>query len=85
MERLISGSLPRANAREGLPVQILHDEEIDAVLLPDVMERADVRVGQRGYGAGLALETLPGGRVVGQVRGRTLIATVRSRRVSRAR
>ena len=69
LERLVERELaPRETGGEGLPVQILHDEEIDAVLLPDVEQRADVRVRQRRDGAGLALETLAGGRVAGQVR-----------------
>jgi hypothetical protein len=54
--------------REGLPVQILHHEVIGAVLLTDVVECADVRVGQRRDCTRFTLEPLPGGRVVGQLR-----------------
>ena len=46
LERLIEWQLATGQAgRECLPVQVLHDEEIRPVLLPDVVERADVRVG----------------------------------------
>jgi hypothetical protein len=44
-----------------------------------------VRVGQRRDCTRFTLEPLPGGRVVGQLRREHLEATVRSRRVSRAR
>ena len=37
--------------------QVLHDDEGAAVLLADVINRADVRVIQSGSGPGLALET----------------------------
>ena len=39
-----------------LPVEILHDQEVDPVLGADVMERANVRVVQAGDGLRLALE-----------------------------
>jgi hypothetical protein len=69
LERLIEGQLATSQTgRECLPVQLLHDEEIGAVLLPDVEERADVRMREGRNGAGVALEPLPGGRVPGQVR-----------------
>ena len=44
--------------REALPFEQLHDEEVDAVLAADVMERADVRVGERGDRPGFPLEAL---------------------------
>ena len=68
-----------------LPFEVLHDEVVDAVLLTHIMERADMRVIQRRDGAGFALEAFA--ETAGRRRrasGRTLIATVRSRRVSRA-
>ena len=43
---------------ERLAVEVLHDEELEAVLLPDVVERADVRMVEPRDGAGLALEAL---------------------------
>jgi hypothetical protein len=42
--------------RVGLPFQVLHNKEVDAVLLADVMERADVGMIQRGDGAGFAFK-----------------------------
>ena len=76
---------PQQTVRKRLAGQVLHHQEIDTVLFPDVMERADVRVRQariarasrrnRAWRCGLA--TMSGGR--------TLIATARSSRVSRAR
>ena len=74
---------PRA---ERLAVEILHHQELDAVLLADVVERADVRMVEPRDGARLALEPLPAVGLCGRSRGgSTLIATVRPRRVSRAR
>ena len=39
-------------------LQVLHHQEVDPVLAPDVMERANVRVVQAGDGLRLALEPL---------------------------
>ena len=50
------------------PVQVLHDQEVGAVLIPDIEQRADVRVRQRGDSSCLALEALPRGKISGQVR-----------------
>ena len=44
--------------RQRLAGQIFHDQEIDAVLVADVIQRADVRMGQPRDRAGLALESL---------------------------
>ena len=53
--------------------------------LADVVERADVRVVELRDRPRLALEALRGtSRIAASASGRTLIATVRSRRVSRA-
>ena len=41
-----------------LALQMLHDQEVDPVLVPHVVERADVRVVQAGDGLGFALEPL---------------------------
>ncbi len=43
---------------QGLPFQVLHDEEGRAFPLADVMQGADVGMVQGGGGAGLALEAL---------------------------
>ena len=53
----------RAAARRGrpaqrLPFEILEHEEVDAVLMPDVVQRADVRMIERRDRARLALEAL---------------------------
>jgi hypothetical protein len=42
---------------QGLTLQVLHDQEVDAVLMANVVEHADVRMIQGGNGPGLALET----------------------------
>ena len=58
-------------AGQRLPVEILHDQEVDAVLAADVEDRADVGMRQRGDRLGLALEPLLqigiGGDVLGQI------------------
>ena len=41
-----------------LPFQVLHHQEVNAILLSDVIERADVRMIQTGDGAGFSLESL---------------------------
>ena len=48
---------------ERLAVEQLHHEVVHAVLVADVVNGADVRVVQRGDGAGLALEPAPAIRV----------------------
>jgi hypothetical protein len=40
-----------------LAVQVLHDEERHAVLLPDIVKRADVRMADAPDGSGLAPES----------------------------
>jgi hypothetical protein len=44
--------------RQRLAVEVFHDEKIDAGLLPDVVDGADMRMIQRGNGPSLALEPL---------------------------
>ena len=63
---------PHYSARQGLCVQILHDQEVDPVLVADVVERANVRVVQAGDGLRLALEPLFQIRVRGDVLGEDL-------------
>ena len=72
LERLIQWQRPLLQPlRQRLPVEILHNQEVDPVLAPDVEEGADVRVVQGGDGAGLALEPLfqigIGGDVLGEI------------------
>ena len=71
---------------ERLAFEVLHDQECRCPsCFADVVQRADVRMIERGDRARLALEALAQLRVRRRLAGRTLIATVRSRRVSRAR
>ena len=51
-----------------LALEILHDQEVNPVLAADVMERADVRMIQRGDGARLTLEALASLGIVGDLR-----------------
>ena len=68
--------------RERLSLDVLHDDEIDTVLLADIVERADVRVIELRDRLGLTLEACLALWALGEVLGRTLMATVRSSRVS---
>jgi hypothetical protein len=43
---------------QGLPFQVLHHQEIGALLVADVIQRADVRMVERGNGLRLALKAL---------------------------
>ncbi len=52
---------------QGFPFQVLHHQEIDAVLLADIVQGANMRIVQAGDGACLALETLAGFSVRRQV------------------
>ena len=53
-------------------LQILHGDEGAAVLLADVVNRADVRVIQGGRGSGLALESIQRLRVASEFVGQEL-------------
>jgi hypothetical protein len=57
-------------------------DDARAVVSADVVQRADVRVGELRDGAGFAIEPIAELRIRGEVALRTLIATVRSSRVS---
>jgi hypothetical protein len=64
LEGLVERELPTNEARcECFPVHVLHDEKVRAVLLTDVVECADVRVGQRRDRTGFAFEPLTGGGI----------------------
>ena len=62
-ERVVDGLGPgqgRRFGQEGIeprPLQILHDEEVEAPVLADEVDLGDVGVAQAGLGARLALET----------------------------
>ena len=66
------------------PFQMLHHHEVDAVLLADIEEDADVRMIQRRDGTRLTLEPLPEVFASAMCDGSTFTATVRLSRVSRA-
>ena len=55
-----------------LSFQVFHDDEINAVLPADVVQRADVGMIQAGNNFGLALEALTAGRIVGEMRRKNL-------------
>ena len=57
---------------ESLAFEILHDQEVGAVLRADVVKRADIRMLQRGNGFGLALHALLQFRVSGEMRRQNL-------------
>jgi hypothetical protein len=57
---------------EGLPLEVLHHEVGEPLVAPHVVQGADVRVGQRRDGAGLALEALTQARVPGDLGGEHL-------------
>ena len=42
--------------RQGLSLQVLHHQEVDAVLVADIVQRTNVRMIQRSNGSGFALE-----------------------------
>lgn len=67
-----------------LASQVLHDDVADVVLRADVIKRTDVGVTQRRDGARFTIETLFRFRILRDVGAEDLMATLRSRRVSRA-
>ena len=84
-QRLLERERPLHEAvRERLAFEEFHDEVLDAVLIADVVERADVGVGELRDRLRLPLEPLARFREEERCAGSTLIATVLSSRVSRA-
>ncbi len=68
LQGLLEGQRALGETRgEGFAFQALHDQEVDAVLMSDVVEDTDVRMIQAGDGARFALETLPRVGIVRQV------------------
>src|SRR5262245_38939121 len=51
---------------------MFQDKKVSAVLMPDVVERADVRMVQRRDRSRLALESFAQGRIAADVRGQDL-------------
>ena len=62
--------LSRNSLLQGLPVETLHRNELLAVLLPDFVDGADVRVVQARCGIGLPLEAAKCLRVSGYIIGK---------------
>ncbi len=84
-QRLLERERPlHEPVRERLAFEVLHDQVLDAVLIADVVERADVRMGELRDRLRLPLEALAASADEDRCGGRTLMATVRSSRVSRA-
>ena len=76
-------ALARAHRLSSVSLQELHDEKRGARVLADVEERADVRMGEFRDVRASRSKRSRNWWVGGQRLGSTLIATVRSRRVSR--
>jgi len=70
---------------EAFPFEEFGDQKRSAVMLADVVEGEDVRMAQSGDGPGFLLEPAEALRIGGKDVGRTLTATSRPRRASRAR
>jgi hypothetical protein len=64
-------SLP-AHIGERFPLQEFEHQIVDAAVLADVEQRADVGIGQFGDRLGLAVEPRAEGRIAGQRRGQDL-------------
>ena len=58
--------------RQRHALHVFHDNEVNPILPPNVVQRADVRMIQAGYGFGLALETLTTAHIVGEMRRKNL-------------
>jgi hypothetical protein len=69
-EHLFHWQRPLGQARgQCCSLQVLHHEEVDAVLMADVAEDRDMRMIQAGDGTRFALEPLAQVRLVGEMRG----------------
>jgi hypothetical protein len=68
IDRYINGQRITADMLlQGLPLQKLHDDETPSLLLPDVVDGADVGVVHRGSGAGLTYVAIDMLRVPGDL------------------
>ena len=84
-QRLVERERPFLEPRgQRLALEMRHDKEERAIDAADIVDAADVRMVQRGDGARLALEAGRRSESPADSLGRTLMATVRSSRVSRA-
>jgi hypothetical protein len=68
-----------------ISLDVFHDQEIDSVVMADVVKEADVRMVERGDRLRFSRELLAEVDSPGDAVPRTLMATVRFSRVSRAR
>ena len=69
LQRLIERQRPLREAiRERLTFEVLQHQKLHALLVPDVVEGADMRMIERGHGARLALEPLAEEGIAGDVR-----------------
>src|SRR4029079_659655 len=64
--------LGRYRPAERVAVQILHDQEVNAILMADIVQGADVRMIQPGDRTSFLLEALARLRIIGHVRGQDL-------------
>ena len=71
--------------RERLAFEILENQVVELSVAADVVDGTDVRIVQRGNRARFLLEALPRFRIAASAPVSTLMATVRSSRMSRAR
>ncbi len=87
IEQISAGVLDVGGAIEeqSLAIEVLHDEIVSAVLVPNVVERANMGMAKRRDRARFTLETLLQFKVLRKMLGQNLDATVRSSPVSRAR
>ena len=69
-QRLIEGKRalrPLEAGGERLALEILHHQVVDVAVAADVVHHADVRMGERGHGARLALESQPSLGIRGEI------------------
>ena len=69
---------------KGVAVDQLHDDEVRAMLEPDIVDGADVGMMQRRDGFRFALEAREGLGIDARATGKTLTAMMRSRRTAGA-
>ena len=74
----------RQPRRQRLAFEVLHNEEVNVPLAPDIMERTDIGMTELRDGSRLAVEPLADSGAPDSSEGRTLMATDRLRRVSSA-
>src|SRR6266705_579146 len=83
-EQIGRQSLASDSILQSLALEQFHGDEVLALVLADVVNRADVRVIQSRGRSGFALKTLESQRIPG-IASRNFSASWRSRRVSSAR